>query len=87
MSRLVLMVALLISQLAPFQCGSTRDPNLRREDTAGDGLWELAERFRAEKNEAARRDTLKFLVERYPSSRHAPFAREELGDAAPPQPK
>jgi hypothetical protein len=64
---------------APFQCAHDPDPNLRREDTAGDALWSLAEKFKAEHNDAAAKETLRFLVDKYPSNRHAAAAREELG--------
>ena len=50
-----------------------------REETAGDALWALAERFRTEGDADARTRTLRFLVERYPSSRFAVEARHELG--------
>jgi hypothetical protein len=64
--------------LAPFQCGHEPDPNVRREDTAGDALWALAQDFRARHDDAAAHGTLKFLVEKYPSSRYTPAAKEEL---------
>lgn len=76
--------------LAPFQCARDPDPNLRREDTAGDALWALAQDFRARGNEPSARETLAYLVAKYPSSRYARAAREELnptgseGDAAAP---
>jgi hypothetical protein len=69
---------------APLQCRHEPDPNLRREDSAGDALYALAQDFRAKGNEDAAKQTLRFLVERYPSNRHVPTAREELGGAAPP---
>ncbi|MBX3199444.1 MAG: hypothetical protein KF894_15025 [Labilithrix sp.] len=70
---------------APFQCGSSSNPETRREDSAGDALYNLAMDFRAKGNEAAAKDTLRYLVEHYPSNRHVPAAREELaaGDRAP----
>ena len=68
--------------LAPFQCARDPDPNLRREDTAGDALWALAQDFRGRGNEPAARETLRYLVVKYPSSRYAPAAREELGRGA-----
>jgi TolA-binding protein len=64
---------------APFQCGKDPDPNLRREDTAGDALWALADKFEKEHNDAAAKETWQYLVEKYPSSRYAPAAREKLG--------
>jgi hypothetical protein len=64
---------------APMQCSRSPDPDMRREDTAGDALWDLAEDFKAKGNDDARKQTLRFLVEKYPSNRHVPAAREELG--------
>ncbi len=69
---------------APLQCSRSPDPDLRREDTAGDALWDLAEDFEKRGNHAAARETRQFLVNRYPSNRHAPAAREMLGDSPPP---
>lgn len=63
---------------APLQCRHDPDPSVRTEDTAGDALWALAQDFRSKGNEDAARQTLAFLVERYPSNRHAPVARAEL---------
>jgi hypothetical protein len=64
---------------APMQCGhGNPDPSLRREDSAGDALYALAQDFQQRGNDEARRQTLRFLVERYPSNRHAPSARAEL---------
>lgn len=72
--------------LAPFQCAHDPDPNVRREDTAGDALWALAHDFRAHHDDPAARNTLRFLIDKYPSSRHTPAAKEELaalGGAVP----
>lgn len=69
---------------APFQCGSSSNPETRREDTAGDALYALAMDFRAKGNEAAAKDTLRYLVEHYPSNRHVPAAREELAEGSAP---
>lgn len=81
--RVVLAGALALSTLglAPMQCKREPDPNLRLEDTAGDALWDLAAEFKKKGDDKAARETLRFLVERYPSNRHAPAARAELGDA------
>jgi hypothetical protein len=77
------MAGMLVAALgsAPVQCKHDPDPSMRREDTAGDALWDLAQDFRAKGNEPAAKETLKFLVERYPSNRHVPAARAEIGDA------
>ena len=69
---------------APVQCKHDPDPNLRHEDDAGDALYALAQDFRAKGNEQAAKDTLRFLVEKYPSNRHVPAARAELGGETPP---
>jgi TolA-binding protein len=50
------------------------------EDSPPSALWELAERFGRAGNAEARRDTLRFLVERYPSSRYARRAERALGE-------
>jgi len=69
---------------APLQCGSGPDPGLRLEDTPGDALWGLAQDFRAKGNEQAAKDTLRYLVEHYPSNRHVPAAKAELEGAPAP---
>ena len=73
-------VTLVALNLAPLQCGggSSDDPSMQREDTAGDALWALAEKQKDEHDDKGRKETLRFLVERYPSSRHAPAAKDEL---------
>ena len=68
-------LALLISS-APFQCGSGSAPP--REETAGDALWALSEDFEAKGDHASARHTLEFLVQKYPSSRHADDAQRKL---------
>jgi hypothetical protein len=51
------------------------------EPVAGDALWDLAQDFHKQGNEPAARATLKYLVDHFPSNRHAPAAREELAIA------
>jgi hypothetical protein len=77
------LVALSLGN-APLQCSRSPDPELRREDTAGDALWDLAQDFEKKGNREAARSTLRFLVERYPSNRHVPAAREELASEGAP---
>lgn len=83
MIRAAIGAGLIVGVLgnAPVQCSRSPDPENRREDTAGDALWDLAEDFRAKGNEEGRKATLRFLVEKYPSNRHVPAAREELGQS------
>ena len=83
MIRVVTAGALLAALgSAPMQCRHEPDPNVRREDSAGDALYALALDFRAKGNEDSAKQTLRFLIERYPSNRHVPAAREELGGPA-----
>jgi outer membrane protein assembly factor BamD (BamD/ComL family) len=71
------MGAILLAT-APVQCGQTPESELRLDETPGDALWQLAQRFQAEHDEEAARQTMRFLVERYPSSRWARAARDAL---------
>ncbi len=81
----VLAAGALLAALgnAPFQCGHGSDAKLRTEDDAGDALYALALDFRAHGDEQGAKQTLRFLVEHYPSNRHVPEARSELGSASP----
>ena len=79
MTRALAAIVAAAIGTAPLQCGSSPDPNLRREDTAGDALWALGEKFEKEHNDAAAKETWQYLVEKYPSSRYAPAAKEKLG--------
>ena len=75
----LLVSGVLAVALAPVQCSKKYDDGLRREDTAGDGLWGLAEDFRAKGDDKSYEATLRYLVKRYPSSRRAERARQALG--------
>ncbi len=78
--------ASFLGSQAPMQCSRTPDPTLRHEETAGDALYELAQRFKQEGNTTGAKRTLEYLVERYPSSRHFASAQDELrelGGASP----
>ena len=79
---LVAPLAALAFAFAPLQCPHDTDPAHCWDDAPGDGLWDLAQRFKGSHDDAAARRTLEFLVERYPSSRYAPAAREQLGPGA-----
>jgi hypothetical protein len=63
---------------APLQCSHDPDPSVRTEDTAGDALWALAKDFESRGDHVAATHTLEMLVTRYPSSRHAPAAKDLL---------
>jgi len=71
--------------LAPYQCGHAPDPDVRREDTAGDALWSFAADLRARHDDHGADEALRFLVAKYPSSRHAEAARAALSGSAPAQ--
>jgi outer membrane protein assembly factor BamD (BamD/ComL family) len=69
--------AALLAQ-APLQCSHDPGSELRREETPPEALYDLATRFKAKGDVRAYRDTLSYLAERYPSSRFATRARDEL---------
>jgi hypothetical protein len=71
------LAAALVS-IAPIQCGHTPDAELQEDETPGDALWRLAQRFREAHDVSAEVRTLEYLVERYPASRWVGPAREEL---------
>jgi hypothetical protein len=64
---------------APLQCAGEPDEALRRQETPGEALYGLAEQFKARGDEKAWRQTLEYLVARYPNSRFAAMARDDLG--------
>jgi outer membrane protein assembly factor BamD (BamD/ComL family) len=70
---------LLVLGIAPLQCGHSYDPALRKDETPGDALWQLAQRFHEQHDDVAARRTLEYLVEQYPASRWATAAQDELG--------
>ena len=61
-----------------MQCASDPEPEMRRWEEPGEALYGLARQFKAKGDEAAWRATLEYLVARYPNSRFAPRAREDL---------
>ena len=74
----------LISALfgnAPLQCAGDPDPNLRRYETPGEALYDLATQFKAKGDRQAWKTTLEYLIARYPNSRHAEMARLDLAEA------
>jgi hypothetical protein len=80
-SAIVLLGALHLST-APYQCKGD-DPERAREDTPGDALWTLCERFTAKGDVDSARATLDFLMDRYPSSRLATRAHDERAKDRP----
>lgn len=72
---------------APLQCSREPDPDLRTYETPPDALYDLAQRFKSKGDTSAWRDTLSYLVERYPSSRFAERAKQDLaGENGAPAP-
>jgi len=74
---------------APYPCGRSEDPALRREETAAEALYAAAAKLRDAGDERGFRLTLTMLVERYPSSRWAQMASMDLtadGGSAIPTP-
>ena len=75
--RLAAPLALAAALSAPVQC-ARRTPDHRMEDDPAEVLYSLAEAFNAKGNPAARAETLRFLIARYPVSRFAEAARLDL---------
>jgi len=75
------LAAALLLALAPVQCGSPPREHPELEDSPAEALWELSIRFEGDGDDAGRRRTLEYLIERYPASRFAERARVELGRA------
>jgi hypothetical protein len=76
----VLLLAASLS-FAPFQCEKEIDPSKAREESPGEALYGLAEQFKADGDEAARVRTLEYIVARYPKSRFAIMAQDDLEKA------
>jgi hypothetical protein len=74
----VLVVGAALVSQAPLQCSHEPEPDVRRYETPPEALYALATRFKAKGNESGYRGTLEYLVERYPNSRFAMRAKDEL---------
>lgn len=82
-------VLLLALSVAPYQCAREPDPNRRIEDDPAEVVYKLADRFKTDGKAEARASTLKYLIERFPTSRYAKMARlelEEMGQTPPAPP-
>lgn len=77
LSASILTIALLGT--APFQCAHDPDASEHAHDTPSEALWTLSEQFKANGETQARNETLRMIVDRYPTSREADQAREALG--------
>ena len=76
--RLAALALAAVLGWAPLQCSGDPDPALRRYETPGEALYDLAGQFKSKGDEGAWRSTLEYLVARYPNSRFAGMAREDL---------
>ncbi len=73
----VVVLSVLLGH-APLQCGSEPEHSLRRYESPAEALYGLAERFQAKGDEDGRRETLQYLVAKYPNSRFAQMAKDDL---------
>ncbi len=64
-----------------MQCSGDPDPKLRGHETPGEALYGLAQEFKAKGDTGAHRATLEHLIARYPNSRFAKMARDDLEKA------
>jgi outer membrane protein assembly factor BamD (BamD/ComL family) len=81
---IVFLVASTSARYAPYQCGHSPERSLR-EETPGEALYGVAQKLKAEGDQRGYETTLRYLIERYPSSRFAAMAEDELGvDGAAP---
>ena len=71
---------LLLSLLgrAPLQCGSDAGSSERRAETPGEALYGLAQEFKTQGDVNGWRRTLEYLKRRYPNSRFAVRAKNDL---------
>ena len=74
----VLASALGALSVAPFQCPAKPDASRVREDTPGEALYDLAGQFGKAGDQDGKARTLEYLTKKYPRSRFAARAREDL---------
>ena len=77
-ARILALSAALVGSVAPYQCAGEANPARRIEETPGEALYTLAEQFHDSGNENARVATLRYLIARYPTSRFAVMARQDV---------
>lgn len=71
-------VLALSAATAPYQCARKVTRETKMEDEADEVLYKLAERFKAAGDVRGQAGTLRYLIERYPSSRYAGMAKQDL---------
>ena len=86
--RSSLLAATLVASggTAPFQCAGDPDPDQAHEEEPAEALYGLAQQFQKKGDAAARLETLRYIVARYPKSRFAVMARDDLDQPAPGAP-
>jgi outer membrane protein assembly factor BamD (BamD/ComL family) len=82
-SRAASVVVLLgiFSGHAPYQCGRSPEATVR-EETPGEALYHVAQKLHAQGDEQGYKTTLRYIIDRYPSSRFAVAARADLAEDA-----
>lgn len=63
---------------APFQCASRAGPEQRLEEEPAEAIYELAEKFKVEGDAHAQAKTLRYLLAKFPASRFAESAKQDL---------
>lgn len=79
----IIAITVLASALggAPLQCAKEPEHQQREYETPAEALYELAQTFTKRGETAAWRQTLEYLVERYPNDRYAKKAQADLAAA------
>jgi outer membrane protein assembly factor BamD (BamD/ComL family) len=71
----------IFARHAPYQCARSPEATVR-EETPAEALYHVAQKLRADRDEQGYKTTLRYIVERYPSSRFAVAARADLSELA-----
>jgi hypothetical protein len=66
---------------APYQCGRGPGPDAAIDESPGVALYSLAGEFKTKGDDKSWRSTLEFLVKRYPGTREAKMASDDLASA------
>ncbi|HTM45361.1 MAG TPA: hypothetical protein VL137_10425 [Polyangiaceae bacterium] len=82
--RAVLAIVVLAASFrwAPLQCGGEPDPQVKKYETPSEALYDLATEFKTKGDTGGWRTTLEYLMRRYPNSRFAMRAKDELAAAS-----
>lgn len=84
----LLAVSLLVSAgTAPFQCAGEPDPDQAHEEEPGEALYNLSRQFAQRGDKTAQQETLRYIVARFPKSRFAVMARDDLETMGSPAPE